>query len=183
MGEVAVIIIKKKKNMIEFKLRRFLSGTKVRNYLIIIASVILLVVVTILAEFGDKKYDWSREKDGVPIEHYKKTKISEMDILEMLKEIKDPEFNINIVDLGLILDTDIEEEKILINMILTTPYCPYSSTIIDDVRKTLFKYDKVNSVLLTIRSEPVWSYDRLTEDGKKAVNKFFKGEQSHEHQH
>lgn len=158
----------------EFKLRQFLSSTKVRNYLIIIASVILLIVIGILAEFGDEKYDWSRKKDGVPIEHYGIAKISERDILKMLKEIKDPELDINIVDLGLILNIEVKEENILIDMIFTSPYCPYSSALVDEVRKTLFKYDKINSVMLTIKSKPVWSFNRLTADGKKAVNVLFK---------
>lgn len=158
----------------EFKLRQFLSSTKVRNYLIIIASVILLIVIVILAEFGDKKYDWSRQKDGVPIEYYGIAKISESDILKILKEIKDPELDINIVDLGLILNIEVKEDNILIDMILTSPYCPYSSALVDEVRKTLFKYDKINSVMLTIKSKPVWSFNRLTEDGKKAVNVLFK---------
>jgi len=164
-------------------LRHLLFSSKVKNYLILIASVIFLIVILILAEFGDDRYYWTREKNGVPIEHYLDRKITASDILEMMKELPDPELAINIVDLGLILDIDIEDEKVLIDMILTSPYCPYTSIIIDNIRKTLFKYDKINSVSLTIKSEPVWSYERLTDEGKKAVRELLKGVQSHEHQH
>lgn len=163
------------------KLTRFLSSLKVRNYLIIIASVIVLAITFIFAEFGDDKYEWLRDKDGVPIEYHSDTKISKKYVLDILKNVKDPELDINIVDLGLILDINIVNEKILINMILTTPYCPYTSTLIDEIKRTLFKFDKVNSVLLTVKSEPEWSYSRLTEEGKNAVNNFFEGKQNSEH--
>ena len=162
-------------------MKQFLSSTKLRNYLILIASGIFLIVVTILAEFGDDTYEWTREKDGVPIEFKMNVESTEFHIREMIKGVKDPELDINIVDLGLLLDIKIENESVYVDMILTTPYCPYSSQIIDDIRKELFKYDSINNVVLTVKSEPAWSYDRLTEDGKKAVSEFFKGEEPNEY--
>jgi metal-sulfur cluster biosynthetic enzyme len=46
-------------------------------------------------------------------------------VLEALKEVIDPELAINIVDLGLIYEVEIEEDKsVLVKMTLTSPGCP-----------------------------------------------------------
>lgn len=165
------------------KLKQYLSSTKIRNYVILVLSIVFLGIIAILAEFGDDHYEWTREEDGVAVEKIMNTEITNSSILNILKNVKDPEIEINIVDLGLIVSTETEGEEIIINMILTTPYCPYSSTIIDNIRKELFKYDKINRVELTVKSEPAWTFDRLTEDGKLAVKQFFERANKNEHKH
>ena len=48
------------------------------------------------------------------------------DILkEQLKQIVDPEININIVDLGLVYKVENKDGDILIDMTLTSPVCPF----------------------------------------------------------
>ena len=57
-------------------------------------------------------------------------KPSEELVLEALKEVHDPEIGINIVDLGLIYGTDIDDlGKVSITMTLTTPACPLNEYI------------------------------------------------------
>lgn len=54
--------------------------------------------------------------------------ITKDQILEQLKDVIDPEIKINIVDLGLIYNIIIDQEKgfVEIIMTLTTPGCPLS---------------------------------------------------------
>ncbi|MCC6147036.1 MAG: DUF59 domain-containing protein [Anaerolineaceae bacterium] len=54
---------------------------------------------------------------------------------EALSEVIDPEIGFNIVQLGLIRNVIISEDKTIINMILTTPFCPYGPAIIDAARQ------------------------------------------------
>lgn len=54
---------------------------------------------------------------------------------ESLREVVDPEIGLNIVELGLVRDVIIEEDKANINMILTTPFCPYGPAMLDMTRK------------------------------------------------
>lgn len=49
---------------------------------------------------------------------------------EGLREIMDPEIGLNIIQLGLIRDVEIDEDSATINMILTTPFCPYGPSLI-----------------------------------------------------
>jgi len=58
------------------------------------------------------------------------------ELLEVLRSVIDPEIGMNIVELGLIRNTEINEEEnsAKVTMILTTPFCPYGPQIIEQVR-------------------------------------------------
>ena len=54
---------------------------------------------------------------------------------EALREVIDPEIGLNIIELGLIRDVSISDEEAHINMILTTPFCPYGPALLEMARK------------------------------------------------
>jgi metal-sulfur cluster biosynthetic enzyme len=54
---------------------------------------------------------------------------------EKLREVVDPEIGLNIIELGLIRDLEIEDEKATITMILTTPFCPYGPAMLEVTRQ------------------------------------------------
>ena len=56
-------------------------------------------------------------------------------IREKLREVKDPEIGLDIIQLGLIRNVQPTEEGIKITMILTTPYCPYGPMLMEAARK------------------------------------------------
>lgn len=57
-------------------------------------------------------------------------------LIESLRSVIDPEIGLNIVELGLVRNTEIDEENdsAKVTMILTTPFCPYGPQIIEQVR-------------------------------------------------
>ena len=58
----------------------------------------------------------------------------EEEIKEALREVIDPEIGLNVVELGLIRNVETQEESTKINMILTTPFCPYGPAMVEQVR-------------------------------------------------
>ena len=56
------------------------------------------------------------------------------DLRDSLREVIDPEIGLNIIELGLVRDVIIEEEKAQLTMILTTPFCPYGPAMLDMTR-------------------------------------------------
>ncbi|NPV77665.1 MAG: DUF59 domain-containing protein [Anaerolineae bacterium] len=52
-----------------------------------------------------------------------------------LSEVIDPEIGFNIIQLGLIRNVQLSEDKATINMILTTPFCPYGPAMIETTRQ------------------------------------------------
>ena len=57
------------------------------------------------------------------------------DAKEALREVIDPEIGLNIIELGLIRDVNINDEGVHVNMILTTPFCPYGPALLEMARK------------------------------------------------
>jgi metal-sulfur cluster biosynthetic enzyme len=60
----------------------------------------------------------------------------EEELMEALRSVIDPEIGLNVVELGLVRNLDVEEERehAKITMILTTPFCPYGPQLIEQVR-------------------------------------------------
>lgn len=58
------------------------------------------------------------------------------ELIESLRNVIDPEIGLNIVELGLLRNVEVDEEKdsATITMILTTPFCPYGPQLIEQVR-------------------------------------------------
>lgn len=54
-----------------------------------------------------------------------------------LHEVTDPDSGIDIVDLGLVYDVDIHGRAIRVRLTMTTPSCPLSGMIVDEVRTVL----------------------------------------------
>ena len=53
---------------------------------------------------------------------------------DSLREVRDPELGYSVIELGLIRNVVFQETRYLITMILTTPFCPYAPTMVEQVR-------------------------------------------------
>lgn len=93
--------------------------------------------------------------------------VSEEKIREQLKQVIDPELDINIVDLGLIYEVGIDEENnVEILMTLTTPGCPLHSVFDEMVKKEVSKLDEVNSIDVELTFEPRWSPEKMSDEAR-----------------
>ncbi len=91
----------------------------------------------------------------------------EEEVLEALKTVYDPEIGVNIVDLGLVYNLDIAESGLLeINMTLTSPGCPLSHVIGEQVREALDGMPGISEVKLNLVWSPPWSPALMSEEAK-----------------
>jgi len=52
-----------------------------------------------------------------------------------LETVMDPEIGLSVIDLGLIRNVLVEPGKTRIEMLLTTPFCPYAPQLLEDVKQ------------------------------------------------
>ena len=91
----------------------------------------------------------------------------EEDIINVLKEIYDPEIPINVYDLGLIYDIDIDDDNhVKIVMTLTAPNCPMAEDIVAEVQHKIEEIEGVVEVNLKLTFDPPWDESNLTEEAK-----------------
>ncbi|MBA3555521.1 MAG: DUF59 domain-containing protein, partial [Gemmatimonadales bacterium] len=68
-------------------------------------------------------------------------------VRKALRAVKDPELNLNIIDIGLVYDVEVSDVgDVLIRMTLTSPGCPAGTEIIDDVKSVAGDLEGVRSV-------------------------------------
>ncbi len=56
-------------------------------------------------------------------------------IKEALRNVRDPEIGMDVIQLGLIRNVTLKDNKLDLVMILTTPYCPYAPMLMESARK------------------------------------------------
>jgi metal-sulfur cluster biosynthetic enzyme len=82
-------------------------------------------------------------------------------VRQTLRTVKDPELDLNIVDLGLVYDVEVDDGKVAINMTLTSPGCPAGPMITNDVYRVVRELDGVKDVDVEIVWEPYWTPERI----------------------
>ena len=93
------------------------------------------------------------------------------EIIKEIKKIYDPEIPVNIYELGLIYKLEIKENnKVNVNMTLTSPNCPVAESLPKQVKDTIMKVKGVSDVNLNLVWEPPWSKDRMSEAAKLELN-------------
>ena len=60
---------------------------------------------------------------------------TELAILDALRAVVDPEIGMNVVELALIKQILLGKDETEVKMILTTPFCPYAGSMIQQVKE------------------------------------------------
>lgn len=82
-------------------------------------------------------------------------------VRKALRQVKDPELGINIVDLGLVYDIDVEGGDVHVKMTLTSPGCPAGPEILTEADRVARMLDGVEDVDVELVWEPFWTPDRI----------------------
>ena len=78
-----------------------------------------------------------------------------------LRKVKDPDLNLNIVDLGLVYDVRLIGKDVEVDMSLTSPGCPSGPEIMGDAERILKAMPGVGNVTINLVWTPFWSPDRI----------------------
>ena len=79
-----------------------------------------------MSEEAQSKLIWDIEKTHPELVETVKTE---------LRTVVDPEIGLNVVELGLIRNVTISDGQGVINMIMTTPFCPYAPALLEMTRQ------------------------------------------------
>ena len=92
-------------------------------------------------------------------------------IIDEIKKIYDPEIPVNIYELGLIYKIEvIDNNKINVDMTLTSPNCPVAESLPKQVKDNIMKVEGVSDVSLNLVWDPPWDKDMMSEAAKLELN-------------
>lgn len=87
--------------------------------------------------------------------------ITEKQVRDALKGVKDPELGLDLVVLGLVYDIDVDDDAVRARISLTSPMCPVAGQIVDDAKKAIEGVEGVKSADVELTFDPPWTPERM----------------------
>jgi metal-sulfur cluster biosynthetic enzyme len=95
--------------------------------------------------------------------------LSEDLVFQALRNCRDPEIPVNIVDLGLIYDVRIAEDLVNVKMTLTTQGCGMGGYISQEAEEQIRSLPGVREARVEIVWDPPWNPSMISEAGRKVL--------------
>lgn len=87
---------------------------------------------------------------------------TEESVRKALRQVRDPELNLNIIDIGLVYGVALADDgHVKVTMTLTSPGCPAGPEIVGDVKRTVEELEGVREAEVEIVWEPYWTPERM----------------------
>jgi len=88
-------------------------------------------------------------------------------VINVCKNLYDPEIPVNIYDLGLVYEVKVSENgKVKIVMTLTAPNCPVAESLPAQLKEEVSILTGVKNVDLEITFDPPWDQDMMSDEAK-----------------
>lgn len=92
------------------------------------------------------------------------------EIMAKIEPVQDPEMHLGLVDLGLIYDVVVLDDRLVnVFMTLTTPGCPYGPQLIQSVKDAVKELDGVDKVDVELVWDPIWDPAEMATEYAKDV--------------
>jgi len=100
--------------------------------------------------------------------------LTEEAVFEQLKEVLDPEIQIDVVNLGMIYGVKIEDEgnKVTVRMTLTTMGCPAMEELQAEILQRVEDLG-VKQVIIDLTFDPPWTKEMMSEEAKTVMRYLF----------
>jgi metal-sulfur cluster biosynthetic enzyme len=89
------------------------------------------------------------------------TEVTEDQVRLALRKVKDPEINLNILDLGLIYGIRVDGDVVNVDMTLTSPGCPSGPEIMKGAEEAIQAIPGVREAQVNLVWTPFWTPDRI----------------------
>ncbi|MGA8350845.1 MAG: iron-sulfur cluster assembly protein, partial [Isosphaeraceae bacterium] len=89
--------------------------------------------------------------------------IDQETLVSALRTVKDPELNVNVIDLGLVYSIQTHDDQVEVEMTLTSPACPAGPEILRNAMSALEKVEGVTKADVRLVMSPPWSPERMSD--------------------
>ena len=91
------------------------------------------------------------------------------EVYEALHECYDPEIPVNIVDLGLVYDVEVVDDKVEVKMTLTPPGCGMGGMIAANAQSLIMDLPGVTEANVNLVWDPPWDPSLISEEAKEKL--------------
>jgi metal-sulfur cluster biosynthetic enzyme len=93
-------------------------------------------------------------------------------LLSALRTVKDPELNVNVVDLGLVYSVQTHDDRVDVEMTLTSPACPVGPEMLRNAVTALEKVEGVTKANVKLVMSPPWSPEKMSDAARDELGIF-----------
>ena len=94
------------------------------------------------------------------------------EVLEILREVKDPEVPVlDVVELGIIRAADVEEDSVRVDVTPTYSGCPAMRVIEEEITAALNRHGFREVVVRTV-FQPAWTTDWMTDEARRKLREY-----------
>jgi len=98
--------------------------------------------------------------------------IDQETLVSALRTVKDPELNVNVIDLGLVYSIQTHDDQVEVEMTLTSPACPAGPEILRNALSALEKVEGVTKADVRLVMSPPWSPERMSDAARDELGFF-----------
>ena len=88
------------------------------------------------------------------------------EVMEVLRQVEDPELGMDIVELGLLYDVEVAGPRVHVIYTLTSMGCPVGPMIEQNVEEVVRSLPGVEDVQTELTWDPPWTPDKMSDDAK-----------------
>jgi metal-sulfur cluster biosynthetic enzyme len=88
--------------------------------------------------------------------------VTEKDVRNALKTVKDPELGLDLVVLGLVYDIEVSDANAVVTISLTSPMCPVAGQILEEAKAAVLDVDGVDEADVQLTFDPPWTPERIS---------------------
>ena len=94
-------------------------------------------------------------------------------VIEVLRNVYDPEIPVNIYEMGLVYEVNVNDDaSVHILMTLTSPMCPVAESLPPEVEEKVGKIEGVTSARVEITWDPPWDPEMMSEAARLELGMF-----------
>jgi metal-sulfur cluster biosynthetic enzyme len=93
-------------------------------------------------------------------------------LISALRTVKDPELNVNVIDLGLVYSIQARDDQVDVEMTLTSPACPVGPEMLRNAAAALQSVQGVAKANVKLVMSPPWSPEKMTDAARDELGFF-----------
>ena len=95
--------------------------------------------------------------------------VQKAEVFEALKQVYDPEIPADIVNLGLVYEVLVDDDRVVVKMTTTAPGCPVGNYIVAQAKRAIERLEGVKEIVIELVYDPPWQESMITEEGRRML--------------
>ena len=95
--------------------------------------------------------------------------VQKAEVFAALKQVYDPEIPADIVNLGLVYEVLVDDDRVVVKMTTTAPGCPVGNYIVAQAKRAIERLEGVKEIDIELVYDPPWQESMITEEGRRML--------------